>query len=126
MLMYCALRFDGYRYQQETDFDYQTALSIYMSTGDWSPLNELEQLTVFFMLQRYLYKWGGDYLADYSPEWCGFRDLFFLNCQRKFRRNIKWLTMLSVGNRSFVHISKNVLQSCARFTRPPNMPLRQR
>jgi len=55
MLMYCALRVDGYRYQQETDFDYQTALSTYMSTGDWSPLNELEQLTVFFMLQRYLY-----------------------------------------------------------------------
>lgn len=77
------LRFDGYRYQQASHFDHQTALANYMATVDWSPLNELEQLTVFFMLQRYLYKWGGDYLADYSPEWRGFRDLFFLNCHRE-------------------------------------------
>ncbi|MEZ4615378.1 MAG: hypothetical protein R2867_07675 [Caldilineaceae bacterium] len=83
ILMVCALRFDGYRYQEESDFDYQVGLDRYMATGSWSHLSELEQLTVFFMFQRYLYKWGGEYLANYSPEWRGFRELFFLNCRRE-------------------------------------------
>lgn len=83
ILTQCALRFDGYRYPTASEFDYRAALAEYMKTGSWSHLGTVEQLTTFFMLQRYLCKWGGDYLADYSPEWRGFRDLFFLNCRRE-------------------------------------------
>lgn len=42
----------------------------------------LEQMTVFFMLQRYLFKWGGEYEAKDGRYWQLFRALFLAVCEQ--------------------------------------------
>ena len=76
-LVACALRFDGYRYLDDHPFDHSQALDDFYRTGEWR-LSQLEQLAVFFMLQRFLYKWGGEMLARTSAVWRAFRSLFLL------------------------------------------------
>lgn len=75
ILIACALRLDGYKYQDEHNFDHQAAMDHFFQSGEWN-ISPLEQLTVFFLLQRYLYKWGGEYLTKNSQEWRAFRSLF--------------------------------------------------
>ena len=75
ILTTCALRFRGYDYQEAYPFDQERALEHFVRTGEWD-LVPLEQLTAFFMLQRYLFKWGGEQLARDSQEWRAFRSLF--------------------------------------------------
>lgn len=77
ILIAWALRFDGYKYLNERNFDHQAAVSHYLQTGDWN-ISLLEQLTVFFLLQRFLYKWGGETLPKDSQHWRAFRSLFLL------------------------------------------------
>lgn len=72
----CALRFDGYKYLAHHPFDYEDALEQYKRTGAWSHLDEHQKLAAFFFLQRYLAKWGGEYLSLRSLTWRGFRELF--------------------------------------------------
>jgi hypothetical protein len=76
ILMYWALRFDGYKYKDQHNFDHVQALATFKQTGTWVHLSDLEKQTVFFMLQRYLGKWGGERLAECSPEWKAYRTLF--------------------------------------------------
>jgi len=80
ILIACALRFDGYRYLQDHPFDHERALADYRKTGEWH-IAPLEQLTVFHLLQRFLYKWGGETLLRTSAMWKAFRSLFLLVCE---------------------------------------------
>ncbi|MEI8196477.1 MAG: DUF1156 domain-containing protein, partial [Phycisphaerae bacterium] len=75
ILTTCALRFDGWKYVKQCGFDYKTALERFFATGQWPELRD-QQLTMFFMLQRYLMKWGGEQLPKSSSDWRAFRDLY--------------------------------------------------
>jgi hypothetical protein len=44
--------------------------------------DELKNFTVFFALQRYLFKWGGERLTKYSAEHLAF-DFLFLHLYRR-------------------------------------------
>ncbi|NLG28990.1 MAG: hypothetical protein GX557_13845 [Chloroflexi bacterium] len=79
----CALRFDGYRYESTSPL-----CQGYATLGGLSRLFApvVEALTLyaddnlnfaaFFGLQRYLCKWGGEYLTEYSDEHFAFDFLF--------------------------------------------------
>lgn len=73
VLTTCALRFNGYRYAEETGFAYEPAVRRFARTGEWG-LTTLEKLTVFFLLQRSLLKWSYEPLD--GQHWRAFRSLF--------------------------------------------------
>ena len=77
ILMTCALRFDGYKYKQLTDFDQKGALEDFFATGEWT-ISPLEQLATFFLLQRGLFKWGLEWEPKDGKYWRAFRSLFLL------------------------------------------------
>lgn len=54
-----ALRFDGYAYQQETNLDSGNFMERYFKgySLDWA--RPRERQAMFFLLQRWLMKWGG-------------------------------------------------------------------
>jgi hypothetical protein len=101
ILITCALRFDGYKYKDAT--------GIGSSDGFLSGLMELSEPVVerlelhsdpdrnhaaFFALQRFLYKWGGDYLSISSREHLAFRflflDLYKRDVPAEFRHQEYW------------------------------------
>lgn len=47
----CALRFDGYKYQEEKSYDQRAATENFFECGQWE-LEPFEKLTTFFLLQR--------------------------------------------------------------------------
>ena len=75
VLMCCALSFDGYRYVEETGFDHLAAFAA-NKAGGAIPEDLGPRRCLFFMLQRFLYKWGGETLEGDSSEWRLFRELF--------------------------------------------------
>lgn len=77
----CALRFDGYEYVQNRKFDHLAAFRTIEQTGDLAPFEQHQLLALFFMLQRYLHKGGGEMLSERSPEWRIYRELFFRCCR---------------------------------------------
>jgi hypothetical protein len=84
----CALRFDGYAYWETRyrDFGHKDAsnpgeVSGMLAEGRCFFENDLDNLLVFFLLQRYLGKWGGERLPENSNEFITFL-LLFLHCYR--------------------------------------------
>jgi hypothetical protein len=77
ILSACALRFDGYKYQKATRYDPASVLGDFFKTGQW-PSDPLKQLASFFFLQRFLCKWGGEYLPKNCKYWQAYRSLFLL------------------------------------------------
>ncbi|PHJ69585.1 hypothetical protein VF04_16405 [Nostoc linckia z7] len=78
ILITCALRFDGHKYQQQTGFDAKKAIDSFFSNQQWG-LRPLELLATFFLLQRSLYK----YDLQYEPKDSNFRKVFrslFFEC----------------------------------------------
>lgn len=71
----CVLRFDGHRYLQTTGFDAEAALAAALPGGLLPPL-ELERFAMYFLLQRLLYKWGGEREPRDGRYWRLFRTLF--------------------------------------------------
>ena len=71
-----ALRFDGYKYLEETGFDTNVAIEQLHEDlpTDW---DDLQKLAVFFVLQRSLCKWSLVYEPDNGKYWRLFRDMFF-------------------------------------------------
>ena len=82
----CALRFDGYKYEE----------SVGPSAATGERLQKMIEPVVeklilhaeinfnfgaFFGLQRFLHKWGGEYLTKYSPEHIAY-DVLFLHLYR--------------------------------------------
>lgn len=83
ILTACALRFDGAKYVDARKFNYAAALRTIEQTGDLAPFEKLQHLALFYMLQRFLHKWGGETLSGRSPQWNIYRQLFFLCCRSK-------------------------------------------
>lgn len=89
LLIACALRFDGYRYAEETglngpDGDGRGLAALadpVVKTLELYP-EPLDNLAAFFTLQRFLYKWGGERLTAFSREHLAFR-LLFLDVYRQ-------------------------------------------
>jgi hypothetical protein len=73
----CALRFDGYLYIEETD---QQFPQLNEPIVDSQRMHEdpLKNFAVFFALQRFLHKWGGERLTKYSSEHHAY-DLLYLH-----------------------------------------------
>lgn len=80
ILIYSALRMDGYRYRDEIEFDPEPIVEAYKRGERYPNTTELDLLATFFLLQRFLYKWGGDSLPKTSLEWKAFRQLFLDTC----------------------------------------------
>ena len=75
ILTACALRFDGYAYVEATGFRHQAAIRRMIEIRTcWRSTERM--MCMFFMLQRYLCKWGGETLPETSPEWWAYRELF--------------------------------------------------
>lgn len=56
----CALRFDGYRYQQQhPDYQMADALQAYWETGGWQHLSTAEAMATLFLLLKALEAWQG-------------------------------------------------------------------
>lgn len=81
ILIAYALRFDGHVHLRDHPFDHHQAYGEYFETDDWKHTSPMEKLTVFFLLQRFLYKWGGEMLPKTSLEWKAFRSLFLQTYQ---------------------------------------------
>ncbi|WP_228019646.1 DUF2281 domain-containing protein [Sphaerospermopsis sp. LEGE 08334] len=69
----CALRFDGYKYRQETGFDPKLAFDK-LFLGE--EVGELDGLAAMFFLQRELCKWGLVYETEDSKYYKLYRKLF--------------------------------------------------
>ena len=76
ILTYTALRFDGYKYLEETGFDTNVAIDQLHEDllTDW---DDLQKLAIFFILQRSLCKWSLVYEPDNGKYWRLFREMFF-------------------------------------------------
>ena len=72
-----ALRFDGYKYVEETGFDHLRAFER-LDAEDVYPDRPEEQLALFFLLQRFLGKWGGERSSEQGRDWRHFRELFLM------------------------------------------------
>lgn len=81
ILTVCALRFDGYAYQSfrnrdpRANWEFPDLVDRIEKTREF-PEDDMESLAAFFALQRYLGKWGGEYLTPHSNEHVVFRLLF--------------------------------------------------
>lgn len=81
ILTVCALRFDGYGYHQfrnrdpRAKWEFPDLVGRIEKTREF-PEDDLESLAAFFALQRFLGKWGGEYLTPHSNEHIVFRLLF--------------------------------------------------
>jgi hypothetical protein len=80
ILIYSALRMDGYRYSDEIKFNPEPIVEAYKQGERYQDATELDLLATFFLLQRLLYKWGWDSLPKTSLEWKAFRQLFLDTC----------------------------------------------
>lgn len=80
ILIACALRFDGYYYREAYPFDEEGITRNFFATGVWEA-SLPQQMTLFFLMQRWLYKWGGEYESNVGRYWRAFRELF-LNVYR--------------------------------------------
>lgn len=83
ILTTCALRFDGYEYQEyreelDNEIDLEECLENFLGTNAWN-LEDNEKLTIFFILQRSLFKWGLEGEPKDGKYWKAFRSLF-LEC----------------------------------------------
>ena len=72
----CALRFDGFKYLEETDLDTNLAIDELLEEipCDW---DDLKKLGVFFSLQRALCKWALVYEPYNGRYWRIFHEMFF-------------------------------------------------
>ena len=90
----CALRFDGYKYIEETGFDAKAGIDAYMETERWDRPAE-EKLAIFFVLQRSLCKWSLVYEPRHGRYWRLFREMFFdvveLDIPQDYH-NAEWLS----------------------------------
>lgn len=75
ILICCALRFDCYRYMEVASFNSEQAILTALEGGQL-PTDELQKLAMFFWLQRFLFKWGGEREPRNGQYWRLFRELF--------------------------------------------------
>ena len=72
-----ALRFDGYKYLETRGSEERICAAMdAMTRGETEDLSEIEQMAAFFLQQRFLCKWGGEQLPQFSYPWRIYRELF--------------------------------------------------
>lgn len=114
ILITCALRFDGWKYKELTDFDQVKALDDFFATGEWN-ISPLEHLTTFFLLQRGLFKWDLEYEPRNGKFWRAFRSLFFLVYDYEVPEAFKFTGTDSYDRWEYKY--KPRLQQCVDFIR---------
>ena len=79
----CALRFQGYKYEQSIDISVDGTTGRGLTKLIKPVVEELilhssnnDNFAAFFGLQRFLHKWGGEYLTKYSEEHIAYDFLF--------------------------------------------------
>lgn len=75
VLVACALRFDGYRYEQWSGRKLVDLVETFETTFRLDD-DERANHAAFFALQRFLYKWGGEQLGPDARERQAFAFLF--------------------------------------------------
>jgi len=85
----CALRFSGYDYEQAAGIAVEGVVGRGLSNLSKPVIENLtlhtkeeDNFAAFFILQRFLFKWGGEYLTNYSEEHIAF-DFLFLDLYRR-------------------------------------------
>jgi hypothetical protein len=69
----CALRFDGYKYEKNTKFNFKQSIKKII---EGKALEPLEKLAIFFFLQRSLSKWDLQFEEENKKVYKVYRDLF--------------------------------------------------
>jgi hypothetical protein len=82
VLIAFALRFDGYKYHEEHAFSPPVSDAPALSAAI-EGMSVPERMATFFLLQRYLFKWGGEYLPMHGTAWQTFRRLFLMTCHEE-------------------------------------------
>ena len=79
----CALRFKGYDYERAVGISDNEATAVGLSNLMEPVVKEVilhqsqnDNFAAFFGLQRFLHKWGGEYLTKYSEEQIAYDFLF--------------------------------------------------
>lgn len=75
ILIACALRLNGYTYAESQNLEIGQFYEKLEEKG-MDYLTTIEKMVTFFAMQRYLYKWGGEFLVRQSRVWRQFRELF--------------------------------------------------
>lgn len=75
ILIACALRVNGYTYAESKNLDISHFYEKLEKQG-MEGLTAFEKMLTLFAMQRYLYKWGGEYQVRQSRIWQQFRELF--------------------------------------------------
>lgn len=80
ILTACALRFDGWKYCEDVGWAEEDRLRVTdrLVESLEIPTDPMRRLALFFMLQRYLFKWGGETLPRDGFDWRALRTLFLL------------------------------------------------
>jgi hypothetical protein len=94
-MSFAAMRFDGYKYEHERlgKVGAGSGLSrlshAVVSTGELHS-DDADNFGAFFILQRFLCKWGGEQLGVDSPEWQAFAKLFLHLMDKECPREFVW------------------------------------
>ena len=94
VLIPAALRFDGYAYMDETGVDPRALVQHFQDHGTWPTGDELDLLSALFMMQRWLYKWGGETQGRDTADWQAVCELFLatwnVDVPERFRLQDVW------------------------------------
>ena len=98
-VMTIALRFDGYQYlDAQGSSDFSPLVEPMVESLAFSESDE-ENRAVFFALQRFLHKWGGERLSFTSREWSCYLLLFLHLKDKPVPRRFAWPEDHRVGPR---------------------------
>lgn len=112
ILTRCALRFDGWKYAEQTGFDHRAAFDAFFATGKWS-LTDQEKLACFFLLQRGLCKWDLVYEPLHGKFWRAYRTLFFEVCEMEPQEPFRDVRYVEEWDRDY----KPALEKCIEIVR---------
>ena len=114
---FCALRFDGYKYEQVTGLDDAEGglSSLVEPIVETRTLHQdpLKNFAAFFALQRFLHKWGGEHWTKYSKHHIAY-DFLFLEC---YRREIPAEFIRDDCEKKWQCFSINAIEEAAAFVR---------
>ena len=82
VLIAFALRFDGEKHHEEHAFSPPVSDAPALSAAI-EGMSVPERMATFFLLQRFLFKWGGEYLPMHGAAWHTFRRRFLMTCHEK-------------------------------------------
>lgn len=122
----CALRFDGWKFFEERDDEqiFVTLTDRFVTTLRVSS-DPNENHAAFFALQRYLCKWGGEQLPEFSREHMAFRYLFLHLYRAEIEPSLRCLEYWERWNSRYApdaeehaaEVRESILRDCRRRRR---------